>query len=173
MIALRYSTKAQLQMIETILVLFVFLLILVMGIYFYYQYTFAGIKEESFEISEKQATTLISSFTNLPELSCINEVDCIDIIKLVNFRSTYSMNTLYYNLLFKNKKITISQIYPETSGSNCFFQNAFPLQCNSILIYSNVPNSYKTSYTISMPINLFYPTLNKYSLGKVSIEVYT
>lgn len=168
-----YSTKkAQIQIIETILVLFIFLIILIFGIYLYYQYSFSSIQEESFSISEKQATSLLSSITNLPELSCINENDCIDIIKLINFKSIYSQNQAYYSTLFKNKKITIQQIYPETEQNNCNFQNIFPIQCQAITIHQSIPKTYQSKSIISMPFNIYYPNLNKYSLAKMIIEVY-
>lgn len=172
MVAPHYSTKAQIQMIETILVLFIFLLILVFGIYFYYQYSLSGIQQESFEISEKQAVSLLSSITNLPELSCINEKDCVDTIKLVNFKQIYSLNKAYYSTLFKRKKITIEQIYPETQQNSCIFQNIYPLQCNSIILYESIPQVYESKSIISMPISIYYPNFNKYSLGKLIIEVY-
>ncbi len=168
-----YSTKkAQIQIIETILVLFIFLLILIFGIYFYYQYSFSSIKEESFALSEKQATSLLSSITNIPELSCINENDCIDIIKLINFKSLYSQNKAYYSTLFKNKKIFIEQIYPEAAQNICNFQNIFPINCKSIIIHESIPKTYTSKSIISMPINIYYPTFNKYSLAKITIEVY-
>lgn len=173
MIARLYSTKkAQLQMIETILVLLIFLFILIFGIYFYYQYIFTDIQEEASEISEKQATTLVSSITNLPELSCTREKDCIDIIKLINFNQIYNQNRAYYSTLFKNKKILIQQIYPETAQNSCLFTNTFPIQCQEIIIHESIPKNYKSKSIVSLPTLINYPNKNKNSLGKLVIEVY-
>ena len=168
-----YSTKkAQIQMIETILVLFIFLLILIFGIYIYYQYTFSGIQEESFQASELQATTLVSTITNLPELSCTREKDCVDMIKLLNFKEIFNQNRAHYSTQFKNKKIIIQQIYPEITQDLCTFQNIFPILCKEIVIYESVPKTYKSKSIISLPISIHYPNLDKNSLGKIIIEVY-
>lgn len=172
MIASRYSNKAQIQMIETILVLFIFLLILIFGIYLYYQYSLSGIEQQSFELSEKQSTVLLSSISNLPELSCINEKDCVDIIKLINFKEIYNENKVYYSALFKNKKIIIDQVYPESQQNTCIFQNTFPIQCSSIVLHDSKPKYTGSKSIISMPLSIFYPSLNKYSLGKITIEAY-
>lgn len=170
MVALHYSNKAQIQMIETILVLFIFLIILVFGIYLYYEYSFVNIQETAFKLSESQANAMLSSITSLPELSCINQKNCIDIIKLTNFKQIYTQNRAYYLGLFKNKKITIQQIYPETTQNLCTFQDIFPINCNEITIYQTTEKPNK--YIISLPISLYYPNFNKYSLGKIQIEVY-
>ena len=171
MLAPRYSTKAQLQMIETILVLFIFIIILVFGLYLYYQYSFAGIQEESFKLSELESSILLSSITSLPELSCTNQKNCIDIIKLINFPQIFNQNKPYYLNLFKNKKITIEQIYPETQQNLCTFQNTFPIQCQSLIVYQTAPK--QNQYSVSIPISIYYPNFNKYTLGRLIIEVYT
>ena len=172
MTALHYSTKGQIQIIETILVLFIFLLILVFGIYMYYQYAFSDVQEESSKLSEQQATTLVSSITNLPELSCTYEKDCVDIIKLLNFKFIYNQNKAHYATFFKNKKISIQQIYPEITQDNCQFQNIFPIQCEEIIIHQSIPKSYTSKSIVSLPTLINYPTQDKNALGKVIIEVY-
>lgn len=170
MVVPHYSNKGQLQMIETILVLFIFILILVFGLYFYYQYSFSNIQQTSFELSEAEANALVSSITSLPELSCTNQKNCIDIIKLINFKSVYNQNKAYYASFFKNKKILVEQIYPESTQNLCTFQPIFPIQCNSIILHQPVEKPNK--YILSLPISLYYPNLDKYSLGKVVLEVY-
>ena len=106
----------------------------------------------------------------MPELSCTNQKNCIDIIKLINFQSVYNQNRAHYVSLFKNKKILVEQIYPETTQNICTFQPTFPIQCNSIVLYQTTEKPNK--YLISLPISLYYPNLNKYSLGKLTLEVY-
>ena len=105
------STKAQIEITETIIVLLIFLILLSLGLFYYYNYYFSSISEKGLEISESRATTLISSVTSMPELSCSNEPNCLDLTKLFAFKQVLNKNLPYYAKIFKNKQISIEFIY--------------------------------------------------------------
>ena len=110
--------RAQLQISETIAVLFIFFVLIVFGIIFYYKYQQIAIKETGEELVAARAMDTTLRVLFLPELLCTNaqaepEDNCIDVLKLAAANTTIKKHIAdYYYSLFSYAKITITQLYP-------------------------------------------------------------
>lgn len=110
--------KAQMQMTETIAVLFIFFVLILFGIVFYYQYQRVSISEKNQELIAVRAvdTTLKTLF--LPELSCSRgeaetEDNCIDMMKLRQANATFQRHLEeYYFQIFSYSSVAVYQVYP-------------------------------------------------------------
>ena len=170
------STKGQVEMNETILVVFIISIILILLIFVYYRYTISSIESSSSSLSEQEALVQLSFLTKYPELRCEND-NCIDMLKAVSFKQVYQKNKDYYLRTFGNKKITIEQVYPQpTSEDECtsqkFNQVDYPNNCKFLIIYEEVPPTYTSKQITSIPISIFYPEIEESRLGRLNIEVY-
>jgi len=110
--------KGQMQMMETIGVLFIFFILVVFGMIFYFKYQQISFQEKQEELVATRAmdSTLIALF--LPELQCSRsgaeaEDNCIDISKLEGLNSVMSKysNEYYFNI-FSYSRIYVEMVYP-------------------------------------------------------------
>lgn len=171
--ALNYS-KGQVELNETLLVLFFIVVIIIIGIIVYFRVFQENVKEKGEELSEQEASVLLASITSMGEISCSNE-DCVDTSKLIPFSNTARMNIDYYKNLFGYKKITMHNKYPSTKDGLCdiraYNSLEYPENCNYWTIYENNPSG-KKGIKISTPISLYYPEIDEYKIGIMEIEVY-
>ncbi|MBT3405908.1 hypothetical protein HN419_01950 [Candidatus Woesearchaeota archaeon] len=124
--------KAQVQMAETIGILFIFIVLVALGVSFWFKIQSSSISQKTVELQELQAVEVVQIVSNLPEIQCsrLNEVEdnCFDERKMIAFSkylqghtSDYSIpGTLedqydrlmeYYPLL-RLSKIEVEIIYP-------------------------------------------------------------
>lgn len=102
---MRFNRKGQMQMTETIAVLFIFFVLIIFGIIFYFRYQQGAVKDKQEELLAARAmdTTLKTLF--LPELMCTKreaepEDNCIDMLKLrqVNYTFKKYINDYYFGI---------------------------------------------------------------------------
>ena len=172
----RQSTKGQIEMHETILVLFIISIILALLIFVYYRYTIANLQTTGEELSEQEALVQLAFITNYPELRCAND-NCVDMLKAVSFKQVSQSNKDYYLRTFGKKRISIEQVYPEPKTKDeCtslkFNQFDYPNNCKYWIIYEEAPQSYSSKQKTSIPISLYFPELDQYRLGTLNIEVF-
>jgi hypothetical protein len=164
------STKAQLEMTETIIVLFIFFIILIISIFFYYQYSIRSVQTSGEEALTTSSSVLLSSISSLPDISSNKVIDnYIDATKLLIFTT---LNKDYP--IFDRKTITIEQIYPVPKSNDIctplsYNKIDFPLNCKKFILHKTQGNNPKI---ISTPIPLYYPEKQEYGIGKIIIEVY-
>lgn len=115
--------KGQINITETVGVLFVFFIIILFGIIFYYNYQKIALKERQEELLGARAidTTLKALF--LPELICSNgdaepKDNCMDLLKVryitqTNFFKTDKKMQEYYFEIFSYSRIAIKKLYPQ------------------------------------------------------------
>jgi len=173
-IALKYSKKAQVGMIETIMVLVIFFIILVIGIFYYSTFRAHEIEKIGKTLSSQQQEILLASITSMPEFAC-EDKNCIDATKLIATKTIIEKNPEYYGSLFKFKTIKVEILYPEPleKDKECnkvaHNQQNYPDNCDHFIIYSkSLPNA-KTTQTISTPISLYFPSKKEYKIAKLSI----
>ncbi len=169
-------SKGQVELNETLLVLFFIVVIIIIGVVFYFKVFQEKVKEKGEELSEQEASVLLASITSMGEISCSNE-DCVDTSKLVPFGNLARNKIDYYKGLLGNKKITIYNIYPSAREGLCdnraYNSIEYPENCNHWVIYEN--NAYPgrgEGLKISTPISLYYPENNEYKIGRLEIEFY-
>ncbi|MBL7055544.1 hypothetical protein ISS07_01385 [Candidatus Woesearchaeota archaeon] len=155
--------KAQIQMMETIAVLFIFFILVVLGIVFYGNVIKGNVeaqKEESIQLNAIEVAQRVSS---LPELQCsednIVRDNCIDLLKLIAAANVINLpeNEIYYydRLLFS--KVSINELYPSD---------------REWVLYDRVLEDFSNKILTFIPISLLDPIENKNSFGMMTVELY-
>ncbi len=156
----RSSTKAQIQMGETIAVLFVFFILIIMGMVFYTQYMKNDLQEKKEKSQSDKSVEIAQRLMFLPELECGNTCvsersNCIDILKLEQAGNLMAENEKYYYDLFEFSEINVTQIYPDTTSWG---------------LYSRSHETFKSSFETNIPVALCDPVTRRYSFGILTVK---
>lgn len=162
----KFSRKSQIQIGETVAVLFVFFLLIVIGFIFYVSVIKGNIESEKDELSQLKSIEVAQRVLSLPELQCSEDVvkereNCFDTLKLDAAGGTDGViltNDVYYFDIFEFGRIDVKKIYPLEEFWN---------------LYSKPSDDYKNNFSTSIPVSLYDPTTKKYSFGILSIETVT
>ncbi|MFH0869933.1 MAG: hypothetical protein V1866_02660 [archaeon] len=159
--------KAQLQMGETVFVVFIIIIIILLGLVFYSKVREGQIKDMQRAQRVSNFISLAHTLSSWPELECsikeTRDFDCIDRVKLgilgdfINQSkedNPYAFN--YYNDLLRKSDIVVREIYPS--------QQSWTLYLN--------PGNRKTRDAISLPVNIYDPISKKYAFGVLELAVY-
>lgn len=151
--------KAQIQIGETIAVLFVFFVLIVIGFIFYVKIIKGNIESEKEELSQLRSVGIAQKVMFLPELQCSEDnvvIDnCIDLLKLDSAKAVMKENEVYYYDLLEFSDISITQIYPANKKWD---------------IYSRRTDNFKSKFVTNVPISLYEPITRKHSFGVLKIE---
>ncbi len=167
--------KAQIQYMETIFVLLVLIIIIFIGIIVIYSFYSKSLNEKRESFQDIDAVTLTSSIVNLPEFNCGKTSNCLDVMKLIAFKSL--QNKPYYKTLFKNMDITIDIVYPQTNSNincldpNVYSQTDFPINCGKFELYKSQAQV-ANKEIIQTPVQIYFPSLQKKALAIFNIIVY-
>lgn len=154
--------KGEIQIQETILVIFIITLIISLGIFIFYNYNLNVVENERLEYEQVKIYNLLSIIPNMPEFQYSylgNPENAIDTSKLLNL-----------NLNMGNKEITIKQIYPKQNQEILCTNNNYP-SCNFYNIYSKKLLS-KNINILRVPVSLYYPLTKEYRAGLLEIKWY-
>ena len=160
-----YNKNAQIQMLETISVLFIFFVLVLIGLVFYSSIIRSNIEIQKEESVQLKAIEVAQRSSSLPELQCsednIISDNCIDIIKLEAAIEVMRENEIHYydRLLFS--RITVTRIYPE----NIVGKSEWTLYDRSLEDFSN-------KILTNIPISLFDPVENKNTFGVMTVELF-
>src|SRR3989344_9323910 len=151
--------KAQVQMMETIIVLFVFFILIAFGFVFYSRYQRSSILEQEEQLTQQGAIEIAQRASSLPELQCsednVVKENCIDKFKISALSSVASTNTIFYYDLFGFSTIKIEKIYP--------------LPAVESMIYNNRPTAFKDILSSRIPVSINNPLNNHRELGILTI----
>ena len=156
-----YNKNAQIQMLETIAVLFIFFILIVIGLIFYANVLKGSIELQKEESIQLNAIEVAQRASSLPELQCsednIVSDNCIDLIKLKVASRIMQENEVHYydRLLFS--KITVKEIYPNEQEWT---------------LYDRPLEDFSNKITTNIPISLFDPIKNKNSFGVMNVELF-
>ncbi|HLD79832.1 MAG TPA: hypothetical protein VJA18_04700 [Candidatus Nanoarchaeia archaeon] len=160
--------RGQMQMTETIAILFIFFVLLLFGIIFYFRYQQSAFQEKQEELLGVRAmeTTLKALF--MPELICSRgeaepEDNCFDTLKLDSADAVLEENKdEYYFEIFSYATITVHQVYPEEK---------------EWVLYEKLKPDYTrkepTFFVVTLRDELSSSTQTQYGFGYVSVEVYS
>jgi hypothetical protein len=165
--------KAQMQMSETVFVVFIIIIIILLGFVTYSKFQEISIREQQKTARNMAVIESAHRLSFWPELECseaggITEFMCLDITKVLVLedfinksrqQNKYAFN--YYFSLLGNSKIIITQIYP---AENVFNQD-------SLVLWNN-PGKTKTTDTIMLPVNLYNPLTRQYAFGVMELQMY-
>ena len=151
--------KSQIQIGETIAVLFVFFILVVIGFMFYAKVFKGNLETEKDELSQARSVGIAQRIMFLPELQCSEDnviIDnCIDILKLESAQKLMLDNSLYYYDLLEFSDVDIVQIYPREISWN---------------IYSRTTEDVKNRFVTNVPISLYNSTTRRFTFGILTIE---
>lgn len=160
--------KAQVQINETILVLFIFLMILSIGLIGFYKYIGYSNNKLIEQDRINKFNNMIGVFANIPEIKCsyLNEdKECVDALKLLSYSGKGE---------FGNARVSVIKVYPESSKVEC--TSALITQgkdCGVFMIYDKSNSGYSNNEIIYSPVSLYYPNEDKYYLAQLKIEVFS
>lgn len=121
------SRRAQIKMFETISVIIVFFFLLVIGMVYYNSTQKDEIKKMNEEDKQLRAIEIMKIVTYLPELRCskdnVFKPNCMDLVKLQNFKAVSDQEMLYYISVFSFANISVKEIYPGEAEYNIYFNN--------------------------------------------------
>lgn len=154
--------KAQIQIGETIAVLFVFFILIIIGFIFYVRVIKSNIEVEKEELSQLRSVGIAQRVMFLPEVQCSEDniiiENCVDILKLDSAQSLMKANELYYYDMLEFSNVSIAQIYPNIAEWN---------------LYSRTAEDFSNKFVTNVPIALYDPTTRKYGFGVLKIETST
>ena len=146
--------RGQLQIQESIFVLFVFFIILVIGMVVFYQMEFRSIERMRKENEDVTFYYLISYVPAMPEVVCSEKgivEECVDLVKA---RAFASYDNDYYRKIFGNRKIILN-----ADGEK-------------IELYDFEPSKYSAERIISTPVSVYNPRDKSYTIGKLEVHDY-
>ena len=174
---MRRSSKGQIEMNETLLVVFFIVLIIAIGSLLYYRHFMETAKTQVEELSEQEMSVLLASITEMGEIRC-GQGDCIDTSKIIPFSNVIKAHSAYYNADLGFKKITLEIVYPasEHNKAPCdlraYQQSMYPNNCGFYTLYENEPKQAKKAITVGSPVSIYYPETDEYRIGRLKIESY-
>ncbi len=155
--------KSQIQIGETIAVLFVFFILIAIGFIFYIRIIKEKVNSEMDYALELNSVSVAQRAMFLPELQCsgdnVIEADCIDKLKLELSTELMKQNQVYYYDIFEFAVINVTQIYP-------------PEEKMKWSAYYRPISNPKSKYVTSIPVSLKDPLTNKKAFGVLTIESY-
>lgn len=154
--------KAEIQMQETILVIFIITIIIAFGLFVFYRYNLNAVENSRLEYGQVKVYNLLATLPNDPELyysSLGNSENAVDTSKLLNLNLEN----------FGEKEIKIKQVYPSQNSEVICKSSNYP-ECNAYLIYSKKFASSKNVNIISTPVSLYFPLTNEFKPGLLEIK---
>ena len=154
--------RAQIQIGETVAVIFVFFVLIVIAFLFYARIIKSNASVESGESSQLASISISQRVMFLPEIQCnqgnVEEIsNCVDLLKLEPAQDTMKKNQLYYYDFFQFSEINLSQVYPQGA---------------TYTLYSKKMENFRDKFVTNVPISLYDSTARTYSFGVLTIETY-
>ena len=150
--------KAQINLGESVAVIFVFFLLIVAGFIFYSKIEKVNISQIREELQDLSSIEVLQIISFLPELQCSRDnvptYNCFDILKIKATTEVIADNRIHYFDIFRNSKIGIKQIYPEVDS------DIYPPDEDgfSWIVYQSEPDEWTRKITTQVPISLYYAT---------------
>ncbi|MBW2988962.1 hypothetical protein KY358_01450 [Candidatus Woesearchaeota archaeon] len=153
--------KAQIQMGESVAILFIFIVFVMFGFVFYMNVISGSSKTEMEENIQLEAIQAAQKASFLPELQCSREniitEGCIDIMKLEAASGTVRENNIYYYDVFESSRIWVEEIFPEKK---------------MWILYNGTMANYSNRLSTFIPVSLFNGTSEDIGFGILAIEFY-
>jgi hypothetical protein len=154
--------KSQIQMGESIAVLFIFFILVIFGFVFYMNVMKGSVKVEKEENIQLKAIGIAQKASFLPELQCseenVRKESCIDLYKLEAVAGLLEENNIYYYDVFEFSKIWVEGVFPEEGVWS---------------LYNNPLTEYNNKLSTFIPVSLFDATTKEYDFGILVVETYT
>lgn len=164
----RRSTKAQMKIGETMMILVIFFVLLVLGLIFYIRFQMTHIENQSIRNAEYLAIQTIQKIQFLPEFQCTIKgkikFNCLDVMRAKAVSKINAANPEYtriYSRLFPQSMVSVYRVYPQPYGN-----------MHGMRIYgTNLANNSMTVFPV--PITLYNASSESYEWGYLNITVFT
>ena len=159
------NKKAQIKMLETILVMFVLFVILALAMIFYFNAQRTSITQQASENKDAKAIEISQAVTALIELQCsqedIRDFNCFDLYRLESMKNKIkndnNLRINYYHEIFENSVIYVDGVYPISER---------------ITLYNrSLGNSSRSRFFT--PISLYDPSEKTYSFAILTVDTYS
>src|SRR3989338_5536758 len=98
------SSKGQVHLNETFLVLFIVVILLFLGLFLYSKFFVASLQNRADTLSERDTTAFLARVTSLAELRC-SDKPCMDTSTFLPFQSSLQRYRSYYVAILGNQRI--------------------------------------------------------------------
>ena len=176
--------KGQSEMMETFMVIIVIVILLIVGLFFYYSFAIEGYTAEGEETAEESGIALMSAISSMPEITCANKDNCVDITKVFAFKKILETNPREYTRFFKGKTVRINIIYPEpqVTDKECtlqeFQQTDFPENCDWIRLFPPTEElakareeEYRRTIIAGTATSIYLPYKERFLLGRIEVII--
>ncbi len=162
------TRKGQMQITETIAILFIFFILLLFGIIFYFRYQQSAFQQKQEELLGARAMEATLKALFMPELICSRgeaepEDNCFDVLKLYPAKVTLQHHLDdYYFEIFSYATITVHEIYP---GKREW-----------VLYHKPKPDFTRkepTFFVVTLKEELAGAAQERYGFGYIAVEVYS
>lgn len=172
--------KSQIQMGETIVVLFIVIVIIALGLIIYFNFRSSDIESEAEEMQFGSSSMMLSILSSIPEIKCSIEAkdeECIDTTKVLVLESFMGRNTQKYRQIFGGREINLKISYPESSTQGVctqekYKQYNYPDNCDTYVIYKPTKTT-QNKKIISTPVSIYFPDKDIYGIGSLQIITYS
>jgi len=165
------SSKGQIGLMETIMVLVLIVLLIIGGLVVYFKFFSGKIEETKDELSVQEFSVLLNVISSMPEFQCSEESiekNCVDLVKVHASKEIIASNGKHYFDKFGYKKIYFEKIYPASTEKECsnddFLGN---MNCNKWTVYDNLKG--ESFRKISTPVSLYMQTEDEYYIGRLVV----
>lgn len=165
--------KGQLQIQETILVIFIFTIIIILGMTLFFRFQEISLKNDIRDFKLKQFGNKILTLPDTSEFVYTEagvKMNAVDTFKLITLKSLVEKEEDYYFEKYGYMNITVVQVYPEKINSECTKSKVD--NCGVWKIYIKIPNTINSRLRKETPISLYFPEKNTFTIGILSVEVY-
>jgi hypothetical protein len=169
------TSRGQVELNETLLVLFIIVVIILLGIFFYFRFSLARVDTIADALQEQKGTVLLARAHRLQELRC-SQYDCLDTSKFIPFQESAQREWDYYTSVLGTSSLRIEQLYPSRGQGDCSlatYTHAFyPENCGTWIVYDHRPSVVKQKIVMSKVVSLYFPELREYRLGRLEVVSY-
>ncbi|MFH1849440.1 MAG: hypothetical protein ABH879_04610 [archaeon] len=165
--------KGQIEIGETIAVLFIFFILVVFGLIFYTKIQKGTVADKIEENMALKAIEVAQKAAFLPELRCsaknVPVLDCVDLLKIEAFGDAVTANPIFYYDMFQFAEITIEQVFPEPETGIFLGPGSNPV---SATLYARIPDGWTIRESTVIPTSIYDPKLGQYYFGLMQVYLY-
>ena len=168
--------KGQLQIQETLIVIFILVIIILVGLVVFYKFSASSLEQESEENKILRYNALLATLPESGEIKCSMyglEDNCIDTYRVMVVNTLYHIDPNYKNYLFERygfADIRLKVLYPYENKNVCKSNNQ--KDCGVWEFYSHIPADYSGELIINTPVSLYLPGEEMYVIGELEIVRY-
>ena len=165
--------RGQLQIQETILVVFIFIIMIILGMVLFFRFQENSLKNEIREFMIADFGNRLLSLPDSSEFAYTEsgiKKNTIDTTKLIALNNLVKKKERYYFSKFGYMNITIVQVYPSKNNNKC--SSSKISDCGVWNVYEKVPNEVNSRFRKETPVSLYFPDKDEYTIGLMLVEVY-